>query len=162
MSYPQYVTVMTPWGFFPVSDVYSVIPKWEESHAVTADVVYDDDAPNYYAIVADLGAAESSFTLSMRNTADPDNPIPPADTATVDSAIWQTEGWQETRPLQTTLVLDDDDVWTGDIKIGHPAPRAPVDRAPPVRQVLRRCSSARPSRTARTGWPTAPWRCDGE
>ena len=122
MGYPQYVTVMTPWGFFPVSDVYSVIPKWEESHAVTADVIYDDDAPNYYTFICDLGAAESSFTLSMRNTTDPDNPIPPADTATVDSVVWMTEGWQETRVLPSTLLLDTDNDWTGDIKTVIPLP----------------------------------------
>ena len=116
MSSPQYVTVMTPWGFFPVSDVYSVVPKWEESHAVTAGVVYDDDAPNYYALIADLDATETSFVISMRDTSDPDNPVPPADTATVTSLVWQTEGWQEERPLTSTLLLDTDNDWTGDIK----------------------------------------------
>jgi hypothetical protein len=117
---PQYVTVMTPWGFFPISDVYSVVPKWEESHAVTSGVVYDDDAPNYYALVCDLGAAESSFVISMRDTTDPDNPVPPADTAAVEATVWQMEGWQETRPLSTTLLLDTDNDWTGDIKVVIP------------------------------------------
>ncbi|HET9563408.1 MAG TPA: hypothetical protein VFP27_02620 [Mycobacterium sp.] len=112
----QYVTVMTPWGFFPVSDVYSVIPKWEESHAVTADVIYDDDAPNYYALVCDLGATEAHFTITMMDTTDPDNPVPPAETAEVASEVWQMEGWQETRPLESTLVLNEEGVWGGDIK----------------------------------------------
>src|SRR5436190_3063701 len=94
VSNPQYVTVMTPWGFFPVSDVYSVVPKWEESHAVTADVIYDDDATNYYALVADLEATETSFVITMMDTTDPDNPVPPATTATAVSTIWQLEGWQ--------------------------------------------------------------------
>ena len=116
MSNPQYVTVMTPWGFFPVSDVYSVVPKWEESHAVTADVIYDDDATNYYALVADLEATETSFVITMMDTTDPDNPVPPATTATAVSTIWQTEGWQETKALVSTLVLDTDNDWTGDIK----------------------------------------------
>lgn len=117
MSSPQYVTVMTPWGFFPVSDVYSVVPKWEESHAVTADVLYDGDAVNYYALVCDLGATESSFVISMMDTTDPDNPVPPAQTATLESPIWQTEGWQETKALDATLVLDTGGLWTGDIKV---------------------------------------------
>jgi hypothetical protein len=116
VGFPQYVTVMTPWGFFPVGDVYSTVPKWEESHAVTADVIYDDDAPNYYALVCDLGATESSFTITMLDTSDPDNPVPPADTATVESTVWTTEGWQESRPLESTLLLDTDQDWTGDIK----------------------------------------------
>lgn len=120
MSSPQYVTVMTPWGFFPVSDVYSVIPKWEESHAVTGDVVYDDDAPNYYAIVADLGATETHFVIGMTDMSDPDNPVPPAGTATVEAAVWQTEGWQEVRELPATLLADVDEVWTGDIMIVIP------------------------------------------
>jgi hypothetical protein len=107
---------MTPWGFFPVGDVYSGIPKWSESHAVTGDVIYDDDAPNYYALICDLDASESSFVISMQDTTDPDNPVPPADTATVVSSIWQTEGWQETKALDSTLVLDVNNVWTGDIK----------------------------------------------
>jgi hypothetical protein len=120
VSYPQYVTVMTPWGFFPVSDVYSVVPKWEESHSVTGDVVYEEDAPNYYAIVADLGATETSFVISIMNTTDPDNPVPPSDTATVESSIWQLEGWQEIKSLPTTLILDTDNDWTGDIKVVIP------------------------------------------
>ena len=122
MSYPQYVTVMTPWGFFPVSDVYSVEPKWEESHAVTADVVYDEDAPNYYALIADLETPESSFTISMKDVSDPDNLVPPATTATLQSAIWQTEGWQEERALQPTLLLDETGSWNGDIKTVIPLP----------------------------------------
>ncbi len=120
MSFPQYVTVMTPWGFFPVSDVYSVIPKWEESHAVTGDVIYDEDAPNAYALVADHDAANVDFVIEMRDNTDPDNPVPPADTAEVSSALWMTEGWHEERPLPTELVLDDADVWTGDIKVSIP------------------------------------------
>lgn len=116
----QYVTVMTPWGFFPVSDVYSVVPKWEESHAVTADVIYDDDATNYYALVCDLEATESSFVIAMRDTTDPDNPVPPATTAALQSFTWQTEGWQEERPLEPALVLDDGGLWTGDIKVVIP------------------------------------------
>jgi hypothetical protein len=120
VSYPQYVTVMTPWGFFPVSDVYSVVPKWEESHAVTSDVIYDDDAPNYYALVCDLEAPESHFVIAMRDNTDPDNPVPPADTAEVTSTIWQLEGWQEEKTLPSTLVLDTGGVWTGDIKVTIP------------------------------------------
>jgi hypothetical protein len=119
VSSPQYVTVMTPWGFFPVSDVYSVEPKWEESHAVSADVVYDDDAPNYYAIIADLEATETYFVLSMLDVTDPDNPVPPAPSATVQSKVWMTEGWQEERLLQATLVIEST-VWTGDIRVVIP------------------------------------------
>jgi hypothetical protein len=116
VGFPQYVTVMTPWGFYPVGDVYSVVPKWEESHAVTAEVIYDDDAPHAYALVCDLGEIEASFTVEMRDMTDPDNPVPPADTAEVTSTAWRMEGWQEERPLVSTLVLDDVGVWTGDIK----------------------------------------------
>lgn len=120
MSAPQYVTVMTPWGFFPVSDVYSVVPKWEESHACNGDVVYDDDAPNYYALVADHDAPEVNFVIAMRDNTDPDNPVPPAVTATVNSLAWQTEGWREQRALPTTLLLDTDQDWTGDIRVNIP------------------------------------------
>jgi hypothetical protein len=119
VSSPQYVTVMTPWGFFPVSDVYSVIPKWEESHAVTSDVVYDDDAPNYYAIIADLEAPETYLVISMLDVTDPDNPIPPAPSATVQATIWQMEGWMEERLLETSLVIEAT-VWNGDIKVVIP------------------------------------------
>jgi hypothetical protein len=96
------------------------VPKWEESHVVTSDVVYDDDAPNYYAIVADLEASETSFVISMMDVTDPDNPVPPADTAVIQSTIWQMEGWQETRSLDATLVLDHLNDWTGDIKVVIP------------------------------------------
>ena len=117
MGFPQYVTVMTPWGWYPVGDVYSVTPKWSESHAVTGDVIYDADAPDHaYDFVFDIAAAESSFTFSMMDTTDPDNPVPMAETAEVTSAVWQLEGWQETRALEPTILLDDADLWTGEVK----------------------------------------------
>jgi hypothetical protein len=119
VSAPQYVTVMTPWGFFPVGDVYSVVPKWEEWHSVTSNVVYDDDAPNYYAIIADLEAPETNFVITMMDTTDPDNPVPPAPSATVQATVWQMEGWQEERLLTTTLVMNGN-TWNGDIKVVIP------------------------------------------
>ena len=126
---------MTPWGFFPVSDVYSVVPKWEESHAVTADVIYDDDAPNYYALVCDLEATESSFVITMMDTSDPENPVPPADTAIVS-----VDGLADRGLAGDAAAGVDPRAGRG--RLGrrhqdrHLTAHAAVDRAPPVRRFM--------------------------
>lgn len=123
MGNPQWVTVMTPFGFYPIGEVYSVIPKWDEWHSVTQWVANPLDAPNRYSIIGSFEDDVVSFTLSLRDTTDEDNPVPPSVDVTVANRVWLQDGFVDERgfdiePVMTEpLTLDEEPVWTGDIRV---------------------------------------------
>lgn len=114
------------WSYWPVSDYYSLTPKWDESHSVTGEVVYAADEQNRYALVASWFGDEPYFILTVTEddpeTTEVEEDIPYG-VPILTGRIWVPNGWAKEYPLQIDLVvedeLDDDgnEVWTGDVRV---------------------------------------------
>lgn len=104
------------WAFWPVGDRYSLTPKYEERYVDFDSTVRPQDEKNRLELVGDYGASEVFFTMELRDMTDPKNPIVPSEQPTIFATVEKLEGWVDSRSLTPEFLLDDEDVWTGDLK----------------------------------------------
>ena len=102
-------------SYWPVGHVYSMTPKWRESHTDTDNTARPQDEVNRLEIVCDYGESENSFSITMVDLTDPKNPVPPLEIPNIYARLSRSEGWIESQPLTPTFITSGG-VWTGEIK----------------------------------------------
>ena len=103
------------WAFWPVGDRYSLTPKFNERHTDTDSTVRPQDEKNRLDLVGDYTASAVTFTVELRDMADPKNPVVPSEQPTVYATAEKVEGWIDSAIVPHDMLLDDFGVWTGDI-----------------------------------------------
>jgi hypothetical protein len=92
-------------AYWPVGDVYQLTPKWREHHTDTDNTTRPQDEINRLEIVGDYGASVISFTITMLDLSDPDNPVPPSEFPNIFARLTSTEGWLESQAIDGTFIM---------------------------------------------------------
>lgn len=119
------------WAYWPISDYYSLVPKWEESHSITGVPVNPDEEPNRYDLVAGYHGEPPFLIVKLTEdnpeTEDVVEEAVPAGTPLLSGRVWVPEGFATEYPLTLDLVTDDldedpetDETWNGEIRILFP------------------------------------------
>lgn len=112
---------VSSWAYWPVSDRYSLIPKWEEWYSISGVAYEREEEDHRYSLVGRIDAPDVFFVVSVKDNTDPDNPVVPVGTPVFRSSITLREGFTDSRTLLVDTVVDDvTSEWTGDVKIAVP------------------------------------------
>lgn len=120
MSYPQYSTGGLGWAFWPSSDRYSLVPKWDEWHGISGKVVHPEEESNRYTLVASAHG-EAYFLVTVMYNDDDLGPVVPGGTPVFDGKAAVPFGFNKSWALTVDAVVDDvTALWTGEVLVRLP------------------------------------------
>lgn len=120
-------------AYWPMGDIYPLTPQWGELHAPRSLVVGPESAITYDMLVP--YGFDWNMTVTLTDLGDVldltwwypgDDAVAAADDTVpsgfvrCESSITRAWGWSGPQRFTITQVLDDDDLWTGGLKVSVP------------------------------------------